>query len=83
MAITPQQLRSLIGLRLRFRGEPHVVIEIIEDELAVVLASEEAPSIQGDAYGNARRQARTLVTVPVLTPDGTALHPQFLQLDLD
>ncbi|MCL6557151.1 MAG: hypothetical protein K6T56_12430 [Burkholderiales bacterium] len=81
--ITVDQLRSLIGLRVHFRGAPHTVIEIIEDERAIVLAPEGAdPSIQADAYGNARRHVRTLITIPVLSADRTALHPDFLDLDL-
>ncbi|MEO1767611.1 hypothetical protein [Thiobacter aerophilum] len=81
--ITVEQLRSLIGLRVLYRSEPHVVIEVIEDERALVLAPEGCgPSIQADAYGNARRRARTLITVPVLSADRTALHADFLDLDL-
>lgn len=81
--ITLEQLRSLIGLRVLYRGEPHLVIEVIQDERALVLAPEDrGPTIQADAYGNARRRARTLITIPVLSADRTALHPDFLELDL-
>lgn len=83
LPLTLDQLRALIGVRLRYRGEPHVVIEILEDDLAIVLAPETAgPSIQADAYGNARRQAGTLITVPIFSRDRTTLHPDFLDLDL-
>lgn len=83
MTFSFAQLRGLIGLSVRFRGQAHRVIEVLEDEPALVLApQDEAPGIQTDAYGNARRRARTLVTVPILTSDRKALHPEFLELDL-
>jgi len=81
--ITIDQLRGLLGLRVQFRGEAHTIIEVIEDGPAIVLAPErDTSAIQPDAYGNARRQARVLLTIPLLTPDRRQLHADFLELDL-
>lgn len=81
--ITVDQLRGMLGLRVRYRGAIYSVIEVIEDGPAIVIEPELAVSaIQADAYGNARRQSRTLLTVPVLSADQQQIHPEFLAIDL-
>ena len=73
----------MLGLRVRYRGAIYSVLEIIEDGPAIVLEPETASSsIQADAYGNARRQTRTLLTIPVLSADQQQIHPEFLAIDL-
>lgn len=81
--ISVDQLRSMLGLRVSYRGTIYTVLEVIEDGPAIVLEPEIAiPSIQPDAYGNARRQSRSLVTIPILSADRQAIHPEFLVIDL-
>lgn len=83
ITITAEQLRTMLGLRVSYRGAIYSVLEIIEDGPAIVLEPEAtASSIQADAYGNARRQTRTLLTIPVLSADQRQLHPEFLEIDL-
>lgn len=81
--LTIDQLRGMLGLRVRYRGTIYSVLEVIEDGPALVMEPEVAvSSIQTDAYGNARRQARALLTVPVLSADRREIHPEFLAIDL-
>ncbi len=84
MSLTLDQLRAMIGLRLRLRGQAFRVIEVIEDQTALVLEPEspDARDIQADAYGQARRHAREIVMVPVFNADRTGLHEEFLEIDL-
>ena len=81
--ITLDQLRSMIGLRLRYEGILCQVIEVLDDGPSLVLQSmNEAPAIQANQHGEATRRTPVTYTVPVLTPDKTELHPLFLALDL-
>jgi hypothetical protein len=81
--ITHEQLRSMIGLRLRHEGIVCQVIEVLEDGPALVLQSiHEAPTIQANQHGEATRRTPVIYTVPVLNHDKTELHAQFLVLDL-
>lgn len=83
LIITVDQLRGMLGLRVRYRGAIYSVLEVIEDGPAIVIEPELAvSSIQADAYGNARRQAKTLLTIPVLSADQRQIHPEFLAIDL-
>jgi hypothetical protein len=81
--ITLDQLRSMIGLRLRHQGVLCQVIEVLEDGPSLVLQSiKEAPTIQANQHGEATRRTPVTYTVPVLNHDKTELHAQFLALDL-
>jgi hypothetical protein len=73
----------MLGLRVRYRGAVYSVLEVIEDGPAIVIEPEIAvSSIQTDAYGNARRHTRSLLTIPVLSADRREIHPEFLAIDL-
>ena len=81
--ITLDQLRSMIGLRLRHQGILCQGIEVLEDGPSLILQSfQEAPTIQANQHGEATRRTPVTYTVPVLNPDKTELHAQFLALDL-
>lgn len=84
------QLRCLIGSRVSYEGAVCEIIEVLEDGPALILqyveddaASQDAHVvIQPDQHGEAHRRVPTIVTVPILSPDGRHYHPAFLQLDV-
>lgn len=58
--------RALIGRRVRYRGEPYEVLEILErDPPALVLRNEAHLRIQPDQHGEAHRRVPDIVTVPI------------------
>lgn len=81
--ITLDQLRGMIGVRVRFQSRPWEVIEVLEDGPTLVLGTLEAIRVlQADQYNEGYRRVPERVTVPVLSADRKALHPEFLALDL-
>lgn len=83
LPISSTNLRAMLGARLQYRGAPYTVIEIIDTPTALILEADEPSSrIQTDVNGNARREMRELVTVPIFTADSEKLHSEFLQINL-
>lgn len=84
------QLRCLIGSRVHYEGAVCEIIEVLEDGPALILqyvedetASEDVHVvIQPDQHGEAHRRVPTIVTVPILSSDGSHYHPTFLQLNV-
>lgn len=82
--ISLDQLRGMIGLRVRHEGGVYQIIEVLEDGPSLVLENrQQATSQQADQYGDPGRWVPTTCTVPVLVGARDALHPSFLALDLD
>ncbi len=82
LILTLDQLRSLIGLFVYHQGVCCQVIEVLEDGPAIVLLSEEPPTIQPNQHGEATRRTPVTYTIPVLNAEQDELHPAFLALDL-
>jgi hypothetical protein len=80
--ITLPHLRTLIGLKVRHDGEICVVIEVLETPPALVLEPQTASAMQADMHGRPWEYGREHRIVPVLSPDGTALHDALLGLDI-
>lgn len=81
--ITAEKLRDLIGLRVTYDGETCRVIEIIEEQLALVLEFEERDmTIQSDQHGGAHRRVPATTVIPVLHVSGADFDNRFLSLDL-
>ncbi len=77
------RLRCLIGTRVTYNGHFFEIIEILEDEPAVILQTCEPQAvIQADQHGEAHRRVPSTLTVPVLSSCRTELHPAFLSLDI-
>lgn len=57
------RLRTLIGLRARYHGRTYEILEVIEDEPALVLQDESHSTIQADQHGEAHRRVPATVTV--------------------
>jgi len=82
--ITLEQLRGMIGLRVRHQGFSCQIIEVLEDGPSLVLQDcEPSATIQANQFGDANRRVPRTQTVPVLTSDKTELHALFLALDLE
>lgn len=65
------QLRRLIGARARYQGGIYEILEVIEDEPALVLQDTSHSTIQADQHGEAHRRVPSTVTAPLpLDPDG-------------
>jgi hypothetical protein len=65
------RLRLLIGARARYHGVVYEILEVIEDEPALVLQDENHSTIQADQHGEAHRRVPSTVTVKLpLTSSG-------------
>ncbi len=72
----------MIGYRLKHEGGNCTVIEVLEDRLEIILeADDPSLEIQADAYGNARREMRTLYYIPILNQAGDGFHSLFISLE--
>jgi hypothetical protein len=80
--ITVEDLRDLIGLRVRHGGIDCQIIEVLEDGPSLVLQEEWGHAIQPDQYGEAHRRVPHTLTVPIFNDDKTDLNPAFLGLDV-
>lgn len=77
------QLRGLIGLHVHYNGARCQIIEVLEDEPALILQDcERHTIIQPDQLGEAHRRVPSTFTIPVLSGDKTELNPMFLELNL-
>ena len=84
IVITLEQLRGMIGLKVRHQGLRCQIIEVLEDGPSLVLQNcEDVSTIQPNQFGDANRRVPQTQTIPVLTPDKKELHALFLSLDLD
>lgn len=76
------QLRSLIGERVRYGGDAFFVMEVLEDGPYLVLQSlTDDPVIQANQYGEAHRLAPLTHTIPVLSPQRHEFSAEFLALE--
>lgn len=82
IVITLDQLRRMIGVKVRYELRAWQVIEVLEDGPSLVLESLRDKVIQGDKFGDGQRRTAEYLTIPVLSADQTELHPEFLALDL-
>ena len=84
IVITLEQLRGMIGLKVRYQGCSCQVIEVLEDGPSLVLQGcKPVSTIQANQFGDANRRVPETKTIPVLTPDHKELHAMFLSLDLE
>ncbi len=84
LPISVNELRSMIGLRVSYQGSTCSIIEVLEDGPSLVLQETgTAASIQSNLHGQPTRRSPQTLTVRVLSENGTALHREFLELDLE
>lgn len=82
ITITLDQLRGLIGLRVRYQSCDCRIIEVLEDGPSIVLQAESDCVIQHNQHGDAHRQVPRTMEIPVLSPDNEELSHALLSLDL-
>ena len=76
-----EALRKRIGMRAWHLGRECRVVELLEDEPALVLVADDTDSIQADQFGSAHRKVPMSYIVPVLSPDRQELHSDYQALD--
>ena len=81
-SVSIDRLRALIGRQLDHAGHRCEVLEILEEEQAVVLCCLSGDTvIQADQHGEPRRRVPETYTIPVFGPDGD-YDERFLALGL-
>jgi hypothetical protein len=83
LPISVNELRAMIGMSVCYQGNHGTIIEVLEDGPSLVLQSASSASIQSNLHGHPTRRSPHTQTVRVLSENGTALHKEFLDLDLD
>lgn len=80
--ISLPHLRSLIGLRVRHRGEVCLVVEVLESPPTLVLEPHRPARLMADQHGHPWEYAMETRLLAVLSEDRTALNDQLLELEL-
>ena len=77
-----EQMRSMIGLRVKYHDVYCQVVEIIEDGPSIVLENlERHTSIQADQHGEAHRKVPKTYTITILSKDRYEFSLDFLALE--
>ena len=76
----PEGLRQLLGLRVTYRQQEWLVIDLLPDGPELVLERPGERVIQGDQHGDGRRRVSPTATVAVFDDDGSP-SSEFLALD--
>jgi len=80
--LNTEQMRDMIGLRVKYHEVYCQVIEIIEDGPSLILEDLEMHiSIQADQHGEAHRKVPKTYTVTILSQDMSEFSPAFLALE--
>lgn len=79
--INIETLRKKIGMLVLHLGQECRVVELLEDDPALVLVADDTDSIQADQFGNAHRKVPLTYIIQVLSPDKQELHPDYQALD--
>ncbi len=82
LPITVTELRAMIGMDVVYHGQHARIIEVIEEGPGLVLQSTDSDVIQSNMLGHPTRRSPETITVRVLSENGSALHKDFLDLDL-
>ncbi len=79
-----KQLRPALGMSVEYEGSAYKLIELLEDELAIVLeACHKFTDIQADQMGEAHRRVPRTIMIPVLVGENKEdINPAFLDLCL-
>jgi len=76
------QMRSMIGLRVKYLEVHCQVVEILEDGPAIILEDlEQHIHIQADQHGEAHRKVPKTYTVTILSQDCLEFSAAFLALE--
>jgi len=82
IVISTEQIRSMIGLQVKYHDVYCRVVEILDDGPAIILEDmEQHISIQADQHGEAHRRVPQTYTIIVLSPDKMEFSSTFLSLE--
>lgn len=79
--ISIDQLRALLGKHARYDGNIWQIVEVLEDDLAIILVSSTIDSLQADQFGEARRYVPTSIMLLVFNDYGV-LSNEFERLEI-
>lgn len=72
-----EDLEALIGRRVRYLNRTWVIIEVLEEELAIVLQADTADeSILNNAQGEPVRSTPRVMTLPVRDEESGGINPE-------
>lgn len=74
------RLRLLVGTQITLSASIYTIIEVLENPLAIILETAQLGT-QADVYGNARRQVKQTISIPVMDSDDQ-IHDDFAALKL-
>lgn len=77
-----RRLRELIGARARHQGRIYEILEVIEDEPALVLQDDTHSTIQADQHGEAHRRVPSTVTIRLPLTAGGDVDFDAMDIDL-
>lgn len=75
-------LRALVGLRVRYRGEECLIMEVLDDPPTLVLQPRGRPRLMPDHLGRSFEYGMHTISIQVLTEDRTGLNDTLLELDI-
>lgn len=78
-----EQLEALIGRRVRHLDHNWQIIEVLEDELAIVLqADDDSERILSNSHGEPVRSLPNVLTLAVRNPDGEGINPALEEMEV-
>lgn len=77
-----EELRALLGRRVRHSGAEYRIVELLEDEMTLVLQAQNQAVIQPNQFGDAHRRVQRTVVVPIRDATTGALSAEWLALVL-
>jgi len=82
LSVSLDNLQEMIGLQVRYNGVFCQIVEVIEEDFALVLADMEFHlGIQADQHGEAHRKVPKTYTVSIYNQDKKEFSPSFLMLE--
>lgn len=78
-----EDLEALIGRQVRYLNRVWVIIEVLEEELAIVLQADTAgESILSNAQGEPVRSLPRVMTLPVRDEDSGGINPEMREMEV-
>ena len=78
---TLEELEKLIGRRVAYLGHSWHIIEVLDDEMALVLqADDDSERILGNAHGEPVRALPDVINLPVVDANSGGINPELEQI---
>lgn len=75
-------LRTLVGLRVRHRGQICLIVEVLDTPPTLVLQPNTRPGLMADHHGRPFEYGMATYSLAVLTEDRTGLNDALLELEI-